>query len=156
MLLQSHSVNTSIESCTIHFLRWKESQSQLEKNVLCEWAFTLHFGTRIANQTLFLVLYMLWIHPMIKENDILSLVKTIVFLSTSSWRCSVKLEFSRSRINLGIDMHNKHTRICNRFVGRDLDVNTIDNGNKYVTTTDDKITPARAARNKIQRNNSDM
>ena len=30
MLLQSHSVNTSIEPCTTHLLRQEESQSQLE------------------------------------------------------------------------------------------------------------------------------
>ena len=40
MLSQSHSVNTSIESCVTHFLRWKESQSQSEKNALCERAFS--------------------------------------------------------------------------------------------------------------------
>ena len=37
---QSHSVNTSIEFCVTHLLRWKESQSQSEKNALCERAFT--------------------------------------------------------------------------------------------------------------------
>ena len=31
MLSQSHSVNTSIESCTIHLLQQEESQSQSEK-----------------------------------------------------------------------------------------------------------------------------
>ena len=38
MLSQSHSVNTSIESCVTHFLGWKESQSQPEKNALCKRA----------------------------------------------------------------------------------------------------------------------
>ena len=37
MLSQSHSVNTSIESHVTHLLRWKELQSQSEKNALCEW-----------------------------------------------------------------------------------------------------------------------
>ena len=50
MLSQSHSVNTSIESYVTHFLRWKESQSQSEKNALCERTFNqrcmekLHYG----------------------------------------------------------------------------------------------------------------
>ena len=39
MLSQSRSVNASIESCVTHLLRWKESQSQQEKNALCERAF---------------------------------------------------------------------------------------------------------------------
>ena len=39
MLSQSHSVNTSIESCVTHLLRWKESQSQSDKNALCERSF---------------------------------------------------------------------------------------------------------------------
>ena len=38
MLSQSHSVNTSIESCLTHLLRLKESQSQSEKTALCEGA----------------------------------------------------------------------------------------------------------------------
>ena len=38
----------------------------------------------------------------------------------------------------------------------DPDANIIHKGHKYVTTTDEKITPARSARNQIQRNNSDM
>ena len=36
MLSQSHSVNTSIESCTTHLLRQEESQSQSDKNAQCE------------------------------------------------------------------------------------------------------------------------
>ena len=35
---QSHSVNTSIESCATHLLRQEESQSHSEKNALCERA----------------------------------------------------------------------------------------------------------------------
>lgn len=41
MLSQSHSVDTSIESRTTHLLSYEESQSRLEKNALCEWAFKL-------------------------------------------------------------------------------------------------------------------
>ena len=41
MLLQSHSVNTSIESCATHLLWWEESQSQSEKNAQCEWALSV-------------------------------------------------------------------------------------------------------------------
>ena len=40
MLLQSHSVHTSIESYVNHLLWWKESKSQSEKNALCEQAFS--------------------------------------------------------------------------------------------------------------------
>ena len=38
MLSQSHSVNTSIESCATHLLRKTKSQSQSEKNAQCERA----------------------------------------------------------------------------------------------------------------------
>ena len=38
MLSQSHSVNTSIESCTAHLLRQEEPQLQSEKNAQCERA----------------------------------------------------------------------------------------------------------------------
>ena len=40
MLSQSHSVNTSIESCVTHLLRWKVLQLQSEINALCERAFS--------------------------------------------------------------------------------------------------------------------
>ena len=36
MLSQSHSVNTSIESCTSHLLPKEESQSQSDKFAECE------------------------------------------------------------------------------------------------------------------------
>ena len=59
MLSQSHSVNTSIESCVTHFLQWKESQSQLEKNALCEWDFSLFTWLLILTVSFFKQLYVL-------------------------------------------------------------------------------------------------
>ena len=41
MLSESHSVNTSIKSCATHLLQQEESQSQSEKNTLCERALKL-------------------------------------------------------------------------------------------------------------------
>ena len=39
VFVQSHNVNTSIESCATHLLRKDESQSQSEKNAQCERIF---------------------------------------------------------------------------------------------------------------------
>ena len=40
MLSQSHSVNTSIESCTTHFCNNRNRSRNQEKNAQCEQALT--------------------------------------------------------------------------------------------------------------------
>ena len=51
MLSQSHSVNTSIESCVTHLLQWKESQSQSEKTHSVNGPLQSHRKAFLSNNT---------------------------------------------------------------------------------------------------------